>query len=47
MTHLAGSHPNIVELVGTVVEEAGDDRAVGLTFRLHGTSLEDVLDTLK
>jgi hypothetical protein len=47
MIHLAGSHPHIIGLVGTVVCEAGDDRPVGLIFKLHGASLSDLLDTLE
>jgi hypothetical protein len=47
MTRLAGGHPNIVGLVGVVVSEEGDDRPVGLIFKLHGMSLEDLLDTVK
>jgi hypothetical protein len=47
MTRLAGSHPHIVELVGIVVAEEGDDAPVGLIFRLHGTSYTKLLNKVK
>jgi hypothetical protein len=45
VTRRAGSHLNVVGLVGVVVSEEG--AIVGLITRLHGMSLQDVLDKVK